>query len=140
MWNNAVSGWGGHIADFYQGYDQCAHQAYAEMHFWNTRVPGSAAGVNNFISIENEEWTPFGWGGDGRGRWNTNDPWVNNPGYPGWWDAGKISIYGQPTEVFKAAFDFTYDAPDGAHHCYGESWWNYSNDSVPVSPTWNCNY
>jgi hypothetical protein len=142
LWANAASGWDGHIADFYQGYDQCAHQAYAEIHFWNTRVPGSAAGSTNYIAIENAEWIQGGWNTDGHGSWNTNDPWDwgNNPGYPYWWDSGKISIYGQESEVVKASYDFTFDAPDGTHHCSGQSWWNYSNGSVPVSPSGGCNY
>lgn len=139
VWSPAVSGWGGHIADFYQGYDQCAHQTYAEMHFWNTRVPGSASGTNNMIYIENAQYYPSGWGGDGHGRWNTNDPW-NSPGYPTWWNTDKMSIYGLPSEVFVAGFDFTYNAPDGTHHCSGQSWWRYDDGTVPVKPTWGCAY
>lgn len=140
LWNNAPNGWGGHFADFYQGYDQCAKQAYAEIHFWNTAVPGSAAGSTNQIAIENAEWIWGAWNTDGHGVWNTNDPWDwgNNPGYPNWWDAGKISIYGQESEVVKASFDFTYDSPDGTHRCYGASWWNYANGTVPVSPSLHC--
>jgi len=134
----AASGWGGHIADFYQGYDQCAKQAYAEIHFWNTRVPGSAAGSNE-IYIQNMVYYNGYWYNNNGDSYNTKDPWLS-PGYPTWWNTGKVSIYSGGTEVFKAAFNFTFDGPDGTHYCYGESWWRYSNGTVPVYSFADCPY
>lgn len=103
----------GHVlGQFYEGYDSCNYNVYAEFHFSSTSDSANWD-IHSYIEINHS----------GTSHWN------GSPNGVLFWDSPAVSIYSAPSSdrVYYANFDLSYN---GSTKCQGSAAWSFSGYSV----------
>lgn len=107
----------GHLIGlFYEGYDSCNHNVYAEFHFSSTSY---STGWDSQSAIEIDHSTQVYWNGSPDGAL--------------FWDSPAVSIYSAPSSnrLYYARFNLDFN---GLTKCRGGAAWDFSGRSV--TPAW----
>lgn len=111
---------GSYIGVFYEGYDSCNHNVYAELNFastyWTTQF-------NSYDTSTTAIYVTH----DGQGWANSLEPGINPK--TTFWDSPAVGIYTPPTSyrIYTANMDLFQGQNEV---CSAEISWNFSNGSV----------